>query len=319
MKSIRNRRAYLALAAILFAAAAVFFIFRRNGVEEVRGRLVSPRTGTITTYVEVTGSVLPKNRLEIKPPVNGRVEKIFVEEGEPVRKGKVLAIMSSTERAALIDAARLEGPSSMAYWEKVYKPIPIITPITGEVIVRAVEPGQTVTSAAALLVISDRLIVRADVDETDIARVGLGQEAEISLDAHPEVRVAGKVSHIYFESKSVNNVNMYQVEVQPSSIPGIFRSGMTADIKIIDRVKNGALLIPVAAVILDGGKSYVRVRVNKKYVMREISPGLTDDLDVEVLSGLGPGEQVLIAAPAEIISKDWEGATPFFPSRKKSR
>jgi len=55
--------------------------------------------------------------------------------------------MSSTERAALIDAAQSRDEETLKYWQEVYKQTPILSPIAGEVIVRSVEPGQTVTTS----------------------------------------------------------------------------------------------------------------------------------------------------------------------------
>src|SRR3989339_1669357 len=65
--------------------------------------------GSINSVISATGIVEPHNRLEIKPSVAGRIESVLVEEGEKVKKGQILAWMSSTERATLLDAARAPG------------------------------------------------------------------------------------------------------------------------------------------------------------------------------------------------------------------
>src|SRR5262249_40126931 len=149
--------------------------------------------------------IQPQNRLEIKPPIGGRIEKILVEEGHIVKTGDILAIMSSTDRAALLDAARMQGAEALKSWDDVYKATPLLAPIDGEVIVKSVNPGQTVTPTDDVVVLSDRLIVQAQVDETDIGKVKLGQAAAISLDAYPKIHVRGTVDHIYYESKVVSN------------------------------------------------------------------------------------------------------------------
>ena len=51
-------------------------------------------------------------------------------------KGQILAWMSSTERAALMDAARSKGPEEVSRWEELYRPTPILAPIRGTVISR---------------------------------------------------------------------------------------------------------------------------------------------------------------------------------------
>lgn len=91
-------------------------------------------------------------------------------------------------------------------------------------IVRAVEPGQTVTSVDAVIVLSDRLIVKAQVDETDIGRVKTGQKATVSLDAYPREEIGADVDHISYESKLVNNVTTYEVDILPGEVPAVFRT-----------------------------------------------------------------------------------------------
>jgi macrolide-specific efflux system membrane fusion protein len=91
-------------------------------------RTVAPERGDIRKFISTTGTVEPRNRLEIKPTIAGRVESVLVVEGQAVRRGQLLAWMSSTERAALIDAARMQGEAELGYWENAYKPTPIIAP-----------------------------------------------------------------------------------------------------------------------------------------------------------------------------------------------
>jgi len=76
---------------------------------EPRLEKVRVTRGNILASIPATGTVMPRNRLEIKPPVAGRVEQILVNEGHNVRKGEILAWMSSNDRAALLDAARAKG------------------------------------------------------------------------------------------------------------------------------------------------------------------------------------------------------------------
>ena len=104
-----------------------------------------------------------------------------------VKTGQTLALMSSTERAALLDAAQTQGPEAIKYWEDVYKPTPLLSPIDGEVIVSKDYPGQTITASDVIVVLSDHLIVQAQVDETDIGKIKLGQEVTLSLDAYPQI------------------------------------------------------------------------------------------------------------------------------------
>jgi membrane fusion protein, macrolide-specific efflux system len=312
------------IAVIIVIAVCVlagFFVCGRKKNAPVVEKIVSPRYGDISVAISATGTVLPKNRLEIKPAIGGRVESILVLEGQPVRSGQILAWMSSTERAALIDAARAQGAQSVKYWEEAYRPIPIIAPISGTVIVRSIEPGQSVTEATPILVLSDRLIVRADVDETDIGRVKVGQPVVISLDAYPDVQTKGNVELISFESKTVNNVTMYEVDIIPEKVPAVFRSGMTSNVDIIEKTDNHSLLLPVEAVYTEKQASYVwyMKNANGAPVKKTVKTGVTDDRNVEILSGLAEGDRVAVIADTSLKLDAKNSTNPFMPARKEKK
>lgn len=260
-------------------------------------RTVQAVRGDIEETVLATGIVQPQNRLEIKPPIAGRVEEVLVVEGQTVRKGRVLAWMSSGERAALLDAASARGPEELAYWQGLFKPAPLIAPLDGLIIARNVEPGQTVAATDAVLVMSDRLIVKAQVDETDIGRVKLGQQARIIIDAYPTQTIEGRVDHISYEAKTVNNVTIYEVDILPKRPPEFMRSGMTANVMFIVASRSGVLVLPAEAIHADHGVSTVQLpgeSVKAPPRSAPITTGLTDGKRVEVLSGVEEGATVLI-------------------------
>jgi len=252
--------------------------------------------GTIRAQIPTTGDVEPRNRLEIKPPVSGRIETILVEEGDNVKKGQVLAMMSSSDRAALLDAARAKGTAEYKRWADVYKPAPIIAPLDGFIILKNIEPGQTVTEADAVLVMADKLIAKAQVDETDIGNIKLGQPVNIELDAYPGEIIKGKVEHIAYESKVINNVTIYEVDLLPDSIPSFFRSGMSATINFISQEKNDVLMLPLKAIKKISERSYVfqTDRVTNKTNPVQIKTGLENTSHVEIISGLKAGDKVVI-------------------------
>lgn len=319
MKNKKRLLISISVILVLLFMALVFLRQRRARFQNVR--VIIPSRGTISLFITSTGTVQPQNRLEIKPPISGRVDRILVREGQRVRAGAILVWMSSDERAALIDAARSQGKKSLRYWEEAYKPIPLIAPISGMVIVRSVEPGQTVSSLTPILVLSDRLIVKAEIDETDIGRVRVGQASVISLDAYPEVEVKGRVSHISYESKIISNVTMYEVDILPNRVPRVFRSGMSANISIVEEIREDVLLLPVEAVRRDGSVNYVMVRSGdrRRPVRRVIELGISDEKNVEITSGLDEKERVVITTRQYPLEESRSGRSPFSPPRKRKR
>ena len=313
-----NKTKVFFIALILLAIGiAVFIKFRpkSNSAEAVKE--ISPVLGNISTVISTTGTVLPKNRLEIKPPVNGRVDSILVKEGEDVKTGQTLAWMSSTERAALLDAARGQGEEQLKYWQDAYKAIALLAPIDGEVIVATTQPGQTVATSDAVIVLSDHLIVRAQVDETDIGKIKLGQKAIITLDAYQSDKIKAEVEHIYYESKTVNNVTIYEVDLIPEEVPQFFRSGMNASVDFILAEKENILLIPVDAVYKEKGDRYVLIKQPnaKEPLKRNVKLGISDDKNIEVISGLGEQDKIISKAKKYSLPKSNTGSNPFMPSR----
>ncbi|MCR4302512.1 MAG: efflux RND transporter periplasmic adaptor subunit, partial [Sulfuricaulis sp.] len=260
-------------------------------------REVSVTRGDLETTILSTGVVQPRNRLEIKPPIAGRAEQVLVREGETVVKGQMLAWISSTERAALIDAARARGPEELKRWEELYRATPVLAPISGTVILRSVEPGQTFTSSDAVIVMSDRLTIKAQVDETDIARIRLRQRARLMLDAYPNQPFTGTVDQIAYDAKTVNNVTTYEVDVLPENTPSFMRSGMTANVSFVMDSRQDVLLVPSEAVKSRDGNAYVRLppaKPNGKPEEKQIKTGMNDGRQTEVLEGINEGEKLLV-------------------------
>jgi membrane fusion protein, macrolide-specific efflux system len=318
----RSRLLWGIVVTLVVLGVASLFVFRGNRVSVQRFDEICPSRGTISSSISTTGAVEPQNRVKIQSSVGGRIEQILVEEGQIVKKGEVLAMLSSTERAALLDAAKLQGKSEQEYWQKVYKETAVMAPMAGQVIVRSVDPGQTVTASDSLFVLSDRLIVKAYVDETDIGRVKAGQKAVIGLDAYPEIKLNGIVGHIYYESHLQNNVNIYNVDVIPEHIPDVFRSGMSANIRIIVQEKSDVLLLPVGAVQRKNGKSVVLQKnevTASAHCYRSVQTGLQDDRNIEIIDGLTDTSVVLLPDTTFVLPKNNGGSNPFTPQRNKKK
>jgi macrolide-specific efflux system membrane fusion protein len=296
MSDVRSKKkGNIIILLLLLLLASSLSIFYYHKPSENIYKETKVYQGSVEVKVLATGTVNPENRLDIKPPVGGRIDKIVIDEGQSVKKGEILAWMSSTERAALIDSARSHGKEELKKWEDLYRPIPILAPVHGVIIVRKVDSGQVFSGGDTLYTMSDRLIVRAQLDETDIAQIQLQQKADIVLDAYPEEKVTGKVILIAFDAKTVNNVTTYDVNVLPEFIPKFMRSGMTANVSFHVESKKRVLLIPSDALHVREGRYYVMTKdsTQKTSVEKEVDIGVQNGKETEILSGLHEGETVL--------------------------
>lgn len=314
-----RRYRYLLLSSVLVLAIATYIFWPRSQNPDTKSfSEIKPRRGTIRVAVGSTGIVQPEGRIELKPPVPGRMESVLVREGQKVRRGQIIAWMSSTERAALLDSARAVSAEEYRRFQEYYKATPIVAPVSGTIILRNAEPGQTVASADVLLVISDRLQVVAKVDETDIARIEPGLRAEIVLDAYPQEKIKAKVSAIAYEAKTVNNVTTYDVEVTPVAQPAFMRSGMTANVTFLLRSKQDVLILPLAAIQFKKDSPYVLVKnAQGKPEELSITIGDSDGSETEIIAGLDDTQTVLI--PKLDISTTRTGGNPFMPARNPNR
>ena len=274
------------------------------------------KKGTIKVQILSTGIIQPENKVEIKPPIAGRIEKVLVKEGDRVRKGQILAWMSSTERAAMLDAASSKGAQELKEWKEMYQATPILAAINGTIIQKNVESGQTFTTSDAILVMSDRLTVKAQVDETDIAQIKLKQKAKITLDAYPEDTINAYVDQIAFDAKTVNNVTTYVVDVLPESAPDYMRSGMTANVTFNVQSKDDIIVIATEAIKNIDGRNFVLIPNLKdssdKPVELDVYLGISDGKKTEIVKGLNAGDIIYIQQ-FKVSDKKSGSSGPFSP------
>ncbi len=283
-------------------------------------RTVAVTEGPIQASIDAMGAVTPLNRVEIKPPIQGRIDMLLAEEGDNVAEGQILAWMSSSDRAAILDAARAAGPEEVKRWENTYKPTPIVAPLSGVIILRNIVKGQTVDAGTIVYAMSDQLIVTAQVDESDIGKIHKGMPVKITLDSYPDKPVKGSVFDMLYEGKNVSNVITYGVKVRPVKVPAFFRSQMTANVSFISDQKNNALLIPIAAVRESGsGGKMVLVPGEKGMpVPRDITTGLESGDQVEVVSGLESGDNIIIASGKYVPQQGLQSNPLVFGGRRNS-
>lgn len=165
-------------------------------------------------------------------------------------------------------------------------------------VVPQVVPGVQLAATDYFEVVDpNSLILRASIDETDLESVKVGQHALISLDAYDDEPMQSNVSYISFVSRETVTGTVFNIEFPlPVNSLEKYRIGMNADAQIeLDRRSN-ALVVPVEAVRLESGKYLVDLKSDNKdgFEEREITIGLETEDEMEVLSGLNEGDQVLL-------------------------
>ncbi|HBL27719.1 MAG TPA: hypothetical protein DD490_12850 [Acidobacteria bacterium] len=142
----------------------------------------------------------------------------------------------------------------------------VTSPMSGVIIAKGVEPGETVTSGVSsfndgtvLFTVADlkSLIIRVQLNEVDIAKVRVGQPARVTLDAYPQKIFAGKVRFVAPAATVVDKIKVFEVEVALDELDPSFRTGMSANVEILGAHRPHALSIPLEALQRRDGQTVV--------------------------------------------------------------
>ncbi len=179
----------------------------------------------------------------------------------------------------------------------------IFAPITAVVSAVSTQEGETVTadfSTPTFVTLLDlsRLEVWAYVDEMDIGRIRIGQNADFTVDTYGDHGFEGHVNAIHPSPEIRNNVVDYVTVVQFKPPPQYtLRPEMTTTVTIDLARHTGVLALPLRAVRREEGRTYVMARHGSATERRWVTTGMRDDSYWEITSGLQEGDQVVVGEP----------------------
>ena len=173
----------------------------------------------------------------------------------------------------------------------------IMSPIQGTVIDILAQPGELVGQSSVLLVIADleHLEVVANVDETDVHSVKVGQPADIKVESVPGRVFKGVVESVAEQGKTISSVVYFEVTLRVDDDSGIVKAGMTADVDVVTDRRTNVLTIPNAALEERRGRLMARILdENGEPFFKRVELGISDGTVTEVISGLEAGEMVAV-------------------------
>ncbi len=190
----------------------------------------------------------------------------------------------------------------------------IRAPAAGTILTRSVNPGDPIvpltsyqpgTEMATVADMRD-LIFKGTVDEIDVGKLSVGMPTRIKVGALPTDVVTGRVSRIAPQAQQKEGATLFDVEVELDPTNKItLRAGYSANADVIIREKKDVLVIPERLVTFEDGGKKTTVELagadakapGKKV---EIKTGISDGLNVEVLSGVKKGDRLIERPPKEI-------------------
>jgi HlyD family secretion protein len=175
----------------------------------------------------------------------------------------------------------------------------IVAPIDGIIASVATQEGETVSAglqAPTFVTIIDlkRLEVDAYVDETDIGKVKVGQQATFTVDAHAGKDFSGQVSAVYPKAIKQQNVVEYDVVINIEDTQGLLKPDMTANVSIAAETHAGVLSVLTKAIRREGGQKVVYALENGVPVAHPVKTGVRDTQYTEIISGVTEGTTVLV-------------------------
>jgi len=143
---------------------------------------------------------------------------------------------------------------------------------------------------------------KAEINESDVDKLEVGDEAKVEIDAYPDEEFSGKVKTLNFSSTTTSTGGTaYIAKISiPENKEMKFRLGMNGDVNVIISEKNDVLLVPITAVVEDQDGSFVWINSGGKAKKVKVETGGSSVDEMEIKSGLDEGSNVISRPPTKI-------------------
>ncbi|MBS9383330.1 MAG: efflux RND transporter periplasmic adaptor subunit [Dolichospermum sp. BR01] len=251
--------------------------------------------------------------------VGSRQEDIDQARAEVKQQEQLLKLLKAGNRQEDIDKARAEVMSARGSLQSIKTEIDdtlIRAPFDGIVIGKYADPGAFVTpttagssvssaTSSSILALADTNQVVANVSESNIAQIRIGQKVVVKADAYPTKTFTGKVSQIAAQATVQQNVTSFEVKVALfGDAKKSVRSGMNVSVEFQVGQLQNALTVPTIAITRQENVAGVFVvRRGELPKFTRITTGATVNNRTEVKTGLDGTEQILISPPPKAKQK----------------
>ena len=241
-------------------------------------RITPVVSDTIERSVIINGEILARNQVTIFPTMGGRLVEIFYGIGDRVNRGDVVA---------MVDPSR---PG------EVYSQSPVVSTVSGTVLLAPFSIGDTVTSQSGIYVVGDlsSLLVETHIPERFVATVRQGQRATLWLEALPGEVFTAEVFELNPVLDPISRT--MRVRLRFTRPDPRVRAGMFATISLVTSRRVNVPVIPRMSVINTYDSWIVFVADEDNIARRrEVTLGLDNEEFMEILSGVEIGERVVSA------------------------
>ena len=216
---------------------------------------------------------------------------------------------SRQEEIAQAEAAVMAAEGALTTITTQIEDAVIRAPFSGIVTARYADPGDFVSpstaasetdssSSSSILSLASNYQVVANVAETNIAQIQVGQTTRITADAYPDRQFEGTVAQVAEQATVTSNVTSFEVRVNlPEAVQSQLRPGMNVDVEFQAGELTNVLVVPTVAIVREAqGEGVLIMGSDGTPQFRPIETGLTVDDRTEVITGLEGNEQIVLSA-----------------------
>jgi len=292
-------------------------------------KTVTARLGEVNEYLNYSGKIESKKVVNASPSMSGKIEKLFVKEGDSVEVDDLLVKLDQTQ----LEQTRIQFENA----EKNYKRmqnllendaidkqtfdevetgyniiktsyefmldnIEMKAPISGVVTYIYKKEGEKFDSMMDPFLIrivnSENFKAKLQVSDKDINMLKKGQKAIITVD-NSEENFGGIVSYISPEAEMMSGT--FSIEITINNDSNLLKHNQFARIALIVKSASNAIVVPQESILRSG---YIYVADNGIAKEREVQLGIGNEYEIEIISGITEGEEIIISGNIGLIDGD---------------
>ncbi|WP_189152902.1 efflux RND transporter periplasmic adaptor subunit [Lentzea pudingi] len=322
----------LLVVVLLGAGVAGYLVFfgSSGSAQPTAARTAAAANRDVSEVVTASGTVQSSFSAAASFGASGTVTEINVKVGDVVTKGQQLAKLDPTQAQLQVDIAQgnlnaaLDKGTGTTALLTAYRQTQLalqqakdtlastvltapgdgtITSVTGAIGQKVGSSGNTsssttttTTTASGFVVVTDlkNLVLHANVSESDVSKLKADQAATVTVNAMQAQPIQAKVTQVDLTPTTANNVVQYGVTLTLTEPPAGLRPGQSASVEVTVAGATNVLAVPAAAVQTVNGASSVAVLENGAETRKTVEVGVRGDQYVEIKSGLGAGEEVVL-------------------------
>ena len=312
-----------------------------NTIKQIPVKTLQVNQILMPEVLQFSGDILPFKTIKFGFMVAGKIENVYVKEGQYITEGELIATIDPSDYEFAVQAAEAkyteaenelqrltnlydkgsltesnfdkiqalykEAQANVDYKKKQLNDTHLYAPHDGWLAVEGVEPGEIIPQGMPIfaIVYTKNIFIRSFIPENEIAFISMNMNVSVKVPALNNAVFDGKISRIGSVADAYSRAFPVKATIENSDFS--LKPGMIAFLNVETAKKNEVISIPAEAVLLSSdGRTYVYLlgKDGNKVTKRNIQTNKTHNTGVNVLLGLNDGDVIV----TEGNTKLYEGA-----------